>query len=149
MGNLCEKMSVQSHSQTSEKEKFHGNWNLHVIWGVSARRKTICRVSRSLCSKKRGHILKIIFFYCPKSSRFNWSRFNCAKCWWRWSYFLQWSTGKKLKWKKIYHQKATGINAFQIIKNVYLLPLKANHQTFSILTACQIFFLPERSFFLR
>ena len=29
----------------------------------------------------------------------------CAKCWRRWSYFLQWSTGRKLKWKKIYHQQ--------------------------------------------
>ena len=35
---------------------------------------------------------------------------------------------------------ATGINAFKIIKNVYPLPLKANHQIFSILTTCQIFF---------
>ena len=35
---------------------------------------------------------------------------------------------------------ATGTNAFQIIGSVYPLPLKANHQTFSILTTCQIFF---------
>ena len=35
---------------------------------------------------------------------------------------------------------ATGISAFKIIKNYYPLPLKANHQVFSILTACQIFF---------
>ena len=26
-----EKMSVQSHPQAREKEKFHGNWNLHDI----------------------------------------------------------------------------------------------------------------------
>ena len=36
--------------------------------------------------------------------------------------------------------KATGINAFQIIRNVYLLPLQANHQIFPILTTCQLFF---------
>ena len=42
---------------------------------------------------------------------------------------------------------ATRTNAFQIIKNVYPLPLKANHQIFSILTICQIFFLPESAFF--
>ena len=44
-------MSVQSHPQASEKEKFHGNSNLHDIRPVSTRTKTICRVSRSLCSK--------------------------------------------------------------------------------------------------
>ena len=31
------------------------------------------------------------------------------------------------------------INAFQIIKNVYPLPLKSNHQIFSIFAALQIF----------
>ena len=38
---------------------------------------------------------------------------------------------------------ATGISAFMIIKNVYPLPLKVNHQIFSIFTTCQIFFYLE------
>ena len=37
-------------------------------------------------------------------------------------------------------EKATGTNAFQIIKNVYPLPFKKNNPIFLILTACQIFF---------
>ena len=44
-------MSAQRYPQASEKEKFHGNSNLHDIRRVSTRTKTICRVSRSLCSK--------------------------------------------------------------------------------------------------
>ena len=45
--------------------------------------------------------------------------------------------------------KATGVNAFQIVRNVYLLPLKPNHQIFPILTTCQFFcfFLPESASF--
>ena len=35
---------------------------------------------------------------------------------------------------------ATGISTFKITKNVYPLPLKANHQIFSMVTTCQIFF---------
>ena len=35
---------------------------------------------------------------------------------------------------------ATEISAFEIFKYVYPLPLKANHQIFSILTVCQVFF---------
>ena len=35
-------------------------------------------------------------------------------------------------------EKATGTNAFQIIKNVYPLPFKKNNPIFLILTACQI-----------
>ena len=45
-------MSTQSHPQASEKEKFHGNSNLHDIPRVSKRTKTICRVCSSLCSKR-------------------------------------------------------------------------------------------------
>ena len=37
-----------------------------------------------------------------------------------------------------------GINAFQIIKNVCPLPLKSNHQMFSIFTTLQIF-IPHAS----
>ena len=37
--------------------------------------------------------------------------------------------------------KATGINAFKIIRIVHLLPLKAIHQIFSIITTCQFFFV--------
>ena len=60
--------SVQSHPKASEKEKFHGNWNSHDIWRVSTQTKTICRVSRSLCSKRWGHILKKSFFLNVQSN---------------------------------------------------------------------------------
>ena len=62
----------------------------------------------------------------------------------------------KMKMKKISStnqqlsasENANGTNASQIFKNVYLIPLKANHQIFSILTTCHIFFLPERTLLL-
>ena len=57
MGNFYRKMSVQSHPQVSEKEKFHGNLNLPDIQRVSKCTKTICRVCSSLCSKNWGHTL--------------------------------------------------------------------------------------------
>ena len=43
----------------------------------------------------------------------------------------------------------TGISAFKIIKNIYSLPLKANHQIFSILTTCQILFSYLRALLLK
>ena len=52
--------------------------------------------------------------------------------------------------KKIYSSSAsgnaTGISAFQIIKNLYPLPLKGNHQIFPNLTACQFFLSESVSF---
>ena len=39
-------------------------------------------------------------------------------------------------------------HAFQIIKNVYPLPLKSNHQIFQILTICQIYFSYLRTLLL-
>ena len=42
------------------------------------------------------------------------------------------------------YENDRGINAFQIIKNVYPLPLKSNHQIFLIFTSLQIF-MPRAS----
>ena len=65
-GKFLRKNESPNHPKASEKEKFHRNWNLHDIWRVSTRTKTIFRVSKSLCSKRWGHILKIIFFWLSK-----------------------------------------------------------------------------------
>ena len=41
----------------------------------------------------------------------------------------------------------TEISVFQIFKHVNPIPLKTNHQIFSILITCHIFFLPENASF--
>ena len=57
---------------------------------------------------------------------------------------VNWQKIKMKMNKKIYSSSAsgnaTGISAFQVIKNLYPLPLKGNHQIFPTLTACQFFF---------